>query len=342
MLWHVLRIKTHWGIVRSVGELAILSRISLSALVVVPILAGLWPAIRAGVQRYSQLHWHEGVLFRLSRATFGHYESVGPPAPSGGYFLQATMPGVWAALFFAALFVVIGRAIYQAGCPQFVRERTRFDVMRDEMEEFRRTRESEGDRRLQEAIDDIKQAGEDEQLGWFWHPNLVRHNGRPVWIPSSVDDFAYEPREITLPEGIDPPEGKGGEPLMTAPAVMSQTSREDIAIQQGASARYDIIARQNLGGLRASLWCYVIAAMLVVLVVWKQALTILMEVGMESFVRFTPWLVLLGMVSLSIGSLAGLVCGMLDVKLKELPRTILARFRGSKDSAEPRANPAAP
>lgn len=327
-LWTALRIKTHWGIVRSVGELAILNRVSLSALVVVPILAGLWPAIRAAVQRYSDLHWRDGLLSRASDALIGSMEHAG--AAPGGWYLPGTMPWSWAALFFAALFVVIGRAVYQAACPQFVRERSRFDVMRDEMEEFRRTRDSEGDRRLQEAIDDIKQAGEDERLGWFWHPNLVRHNGRPVWIPASVDDFAYEPREVTLPEGVDPPEGLGDGPLMTAPAVMSQTSREDVAVQQGASARYDIIARQNQGALHGSLWCYVAAGVLVVLVVWKQAMSILMEVGWESLVLLALWLVWIGLAVFVLGTGARVACAVLDVEFMALLRRVWARVRGAK------------
>ncbi|MCC6969280.1 MAG: pentapeptide repeat-containing protein, partial [Phycisphaerales bacterium] len=189
-----------WGLVRGVGELAILTRASMLALVLVPILAGLWPALRSAVQRYSDVHWKQGVAPRVVDWVFGSFDPtphvVSTPAQS---FLNSHMPGSFALLFFAALLVVMGRSIYQANVPQLVRERSRFDLIRDRLDEFRQAKDEERSRWLQEAISFIEEAGKDDRLAWFRHPSLVKHHGRTYWVPSRVEDFdAYKPEERDL------------------------------------------------------------------------------------------------------------------------------------------------
>ncbi|MFO0835750.1 MAG: pentapeptide repeat-containing protein [Phycisphaerales bacterium] len=189
-----------WGLVRGVGELAILTRASMLALVLVPILAGLWPALRSAVQRYSDVHWKQGVAPRVVDWMVGSLDHtphvVSTPAQS---FLNSHMPGSFALLFFAALLVVIGRSIYQANVPQLVRERSRFDLIRDRLDEFRQAKDDERSRWLQEAISFIEEAGKDERLAWFRHPSLVNHHGRTYWVPSRVEDFEdYRPEQRDL------------------------------------------------------------------------------------------------------------------------------------------------
>src|SRR5262245_17448319 len=45
---------TSWRFVRSLGELHLLTRASYLMLIVVPILAGLWPAVRLAINHYNQ------------------------------------------------------------------------------------------------------------------------------------------------------------------------------------------------------------------------------------------------------------------------------------------------
>ncbi len=45
----------NWGRIRWIGQLQILARASYVAILVVPILAGLWPAVRIAVNRYNQV-----------------------------------------------------------------------------------------------------------------------------------------------------------------------------------------------------------------------------------------------------------------------------------------------
>ncbi|MCB9844790.1 MAG: hypothetical protein H6811_02220 [Phycisphaeraceae bacterium] len=314
-VWTIGDARLNWSGVRAFGELAILTRASAASLIVVPILAALWHALRNATRRYT-----------------------GTTEP---WQLQAVeMPWVWAALFFAALLALIGRAIYQAWAPQLVRERSRFDHVNEKMEEFRRTKDTERERWLQEAIDAIAEAGTDHRLRWVRHRSLVEHHGRTVWIPSRVDDFEYAQRDLEDPKNhpklkelkkrlaeafgeTDEDEAEGdrasgdgpgsaevtggvpgdaaeredragaGAPDMraagakdgpppgfkrTPPPSMARPAREDIAVQAGAAARYDLTARENLGAVRAALYCYSAAMLLIVLVLLEQSLRVLIEI----------------------------------------------------------------
>ncbi len=279
-LWHRFytkgNAKHNWSLARGFGELTILTRASTSGLVFVPILAAVWPGVRALVQHYAKIYGYED-------------------------FLPPNMPDAWGMLFFAALFAMFGRVIYQSSCPEEVRERSRVDVMNEEMDAFRANRAEEGDRRLDEAISAIEEAGKNEYLRWFRHQNLVSHRGRTVWIPSKIEDFKYDRDDPTkIPPKWDddfneePPSDDNVKPQL-AEAVMSQTSREDITIQAGAGAWYDIISRQNRVQARIALWCYTLGVILVGVVIWEQAISILQEMGWQELTddrarQLTLWL----------------------------------------------------
>lgn len=257
--------RLRWDLVRGFGELAILTRVSMSALVLVPILAAVWPAVRGAVERLGQPY---GVL---------------PPM----------MPWTWAALFFAAVLVILGRVLYQAHAPQEVREASRVDFTARRAEAFREADEHEREQLLREAIEAVDEAGSDAVLRWFRHRRLVRHHGRVVWIPGRIEDFEYERAELPPPEpdsaqkgateadedqGGDEHEREQGAPRRTAEAVMPPESRKMIAVRAGADARYDLIARQNRQRARFALWGYTLAVMLVLVVLWDQSVAIMREV----------------------------------------------------------------
>ncbi len=283
-----------WGMVRGIGELAVLTRTSMYALIFVPILAGVWPALRSAVQRYAEVHWQEGVGQRALRWWVGSVDRVPRVDSSAAQsFLHSHMPGSFALLFFAALFVVLGRSIYQSGVPQLVREKSRFDLVRERMEGFRAINDAEQDRWLQEAIDFIEEAGTNDDLCAFRHPNLVDHQGRTYWIPSNLEDFKDLPEKIATTstdlEAESAPLASPEQLKKTAEPAMSSQSRKNIAIQAGADAQYDLVARQEIGKARISLWCYTIAGLLVMWLFLEQAASVLQEVGFGKLAIVPLW-----------------------------------------------------
>ncbi|MEM1166650.1 MAG: hypothetical protein AAGI30_10215 [Planctomycetota bacterium] len=288
----------HWGIVRGFGELAILTRVSTTALVAVPVAAAVWPVLRAAADRWA----------------------------GGASEFPGNMPWLWAALFFAALFVVLGRAVYQSVCPEFVRERSRLRVIEDTLAEYREAKEHEQRYMEQDALEAVKEAGQHPVLRWFRHPNIVKHYGLPVWLPEKAEHITDE-RELVKAEWWDwlkevdderarallrnvydaDPEYRGDTPVIdeqtgeqatdesgalmwepfpedhpwrrTAEPDRPAASRQLVAIRAGADARYDIVARQNRQGARVALWLYVVAGVLVVTVVYDQSQAILRETG---------------------------------------------------------------
>lgn len=303
------RTDAHWGKVRAFGELAILSRASNTALIGVPVLAALWPTLRDLVQWVVQ---RQG---QLAQSPLGI--SAGVPTPTRTphqAYLDANLPWIWGALFFAALLAVIGRVLYQAHCPQLIKEHSREDLITKRKDEFQRLRESDAAAQasagpqglpdeakvhlsiLEDSLKLVQEAGTDAQLSAFRHSNLVRVNGRTYWLPQAVDDFAYQPTEIDDPKVVamkrcrerlseTHPERFKDEPqiedkkVLTTPAWIPRTRREVIAVMAGADAEYDLEARRRLGYAYLSRWCYVLATVLIGIVLWFQGSIIFWEMG---------------------------------------------------------------
>jgi len=159
--------------VRSLGELKILSLASYFMLVFVPLLAGVWPAVRAGVNQYNyqalhsaerlesisakitevsehlvdsgrngtaQSQWQEGQA-KLARLD----ESVDLLTLEVAMLTEALrppavsspmLPWSWAAGFFAALFVVIGHLVYESRAPAPVRAESIDEFVQGRLENF--------------------------------------------------------------------------------------------------------------------------------------------------------------------------------------------------------------
>ncbi|HLO42387.1 MAG TPA: hypothetical protein VK176_15300 [Phycisphaerales bacterium] len=320
-LWRWRDAYLHWKNVRGLGELAILARASMLMLVLVPVLAGLWPAIQSAVQRYAAARWHDGLATRAVRAMVGGYDM---PTVKGGPFLSHTMPWAFGALFFAALFVVLGRVLYQMHVPDLIRSRSGYEFGLDEKEDFRKHGSVEEERRLQESIDAIAEAGSDQALRWFRHPNLVRRLNRTVWVPRTVQMFRAptikaidtrmfthgfdegwvfkedEEAELNLDECESHDGSKAGEGTWVGVSqpIMAESSRKQIVMEAGADARYNLAGRQNIGWARTALWCYVLAIIAVVLVVWAQSVDVLIGMGLDIFAYLLvqllvwgPWII---------------------------------------------------
>ena len=148
-----------WDKVRGFGRLQVLSRASIITLAIVPILAAVWPAVRAVANQYNQAVSEastrldqstarfEITLDRVDRMLAASNESDSRAANAqlttdisseakrmtkqanefAADFGKKTivsplLPSTWAVAFFAAFFVVLGRTIFQIYCPSRVQE----------------------------------------------------------------------------------------------------------------------------------------------------------------------------------------------------------------------------
>lgn len=98
------RFRVDWRLVRGIGQLHILNRASMFLLVFVPILAATWPVVR-----------------RLLESAFGTSEP---------------MPATWAYLFASSLLLLVGRTIFQLGCPDVVKEFSLSEYVRSKKREY--------------------------------------------------------------------------------------------------------------------------------------------------------------------------------------------------------------
>ena len=169
----------NWERVRALGELQILTRASYATLIVVPVLAALWPAVRIAANRYNetlaaQRREIDVATERLQAATVQAPGDVGridvileqmqtqiiriredyglPPIE------DAALPDVWVYAFFAALAVVFGHTVYQISAPAMVRQR---DMQGHVDDAVRRYREDPSKSRLEDAKDLISAKGAD-------------------------------------------------------------------------------------------------------------------------------------------------------------------------------------
>ncbi len=134
-----------WGLVCNFGELQLLTRASYIMLILVPLLAGLWPSVTAVVNRYNATA--ETAVERLNVASQkltlyakGAEKNL-PQVPNISGTLSELrddldkianslrtrsieakeLPDVWALSFIAALCAVIAQTIYQMAAPTIVR-----------------------------------------------------------------------------------------------------------------------------------------------------------------------------------------------------------------------------
>jgi hypothetical protein len=153
-----------WRLVRGLGQLHILNRTSLFLVIIVPILAAVWPVVQ------HTLAWYDGTLTniqakleQISESLEGDQEKrlalAGSKTPNyspvttttavrdeiqqltkhiGDLRLRSSshLPTSWALLFFASLAVLAGRTIFQLGCPDTIREFQLDDYVRERKREY--------------------------------------------------------------------------------------------------------------------------------------------------------------------------------------------------------------
>ncbi|EJC7104872.1 hypothetical protein MZJ31_004528 [Vibrio parahaemolyticus] len=149
-----------WIKIRTFGELQILTRASYFMMLLVPILAGIWPAVRVGINKYNAaITDSKAALDSASERIEYIVLSASDTGKSSeqisqilhslqnnidliiqDYSLQVIektgLPSVWAFAFLASLAITIGHLIYQATAPALIQNYTFRDYISEEVKRF--------------------------------------------------------------------------------------------------------------------------------------------------------------------------------------------------------------
>ena len=255
-----------WTTVRSLGRLEILTKVSYLALLVVPILAGAWPAVRAGVNWVNDdirtaARNFEAVADRLEGVRADLPPSLTTPDDllekvateirrveeelSGRALKERDLPPGLVLAFFAALFVALGHLVYQLAASETIRQQSREAFISARNDEFRDC--SEGQRRdlLTRAFPWLRQIA--EALPGFRNATLVRRHDQTVWIPIDLEQLQTV-AETSAPspaeqgdaqgdtdvgtKGEESTENAGTDTELTKDPDHARTARDDLASER--------------------------------------------------------------------------------------------------------------
>lgn len=208
-----------WHRVRALGELAILNRVSLVALIAVPLIAGVWKLVDVAVKSMFEVEEN--------------------PVSIGASLVFA---------FFAAMFVTLGRLVYQVFAPPTIQKFDEDAFVDDMMQRYTKGEgvlREDGLRRATEALARIAGVRPDR------HANLVSHHGETVWIPPKEQiewfqdpDEPDEPQEEGASEEGSTERDEKRTPARQLPGFVPGEERARIALEEGARAEYWLLARE--------------------------------------------------------------------------------------------------
>ncbi len=163
-----------WSLVRLLGELQVLTRASYIMLVVVPLLAGLWPGVTVVVNRYNDTVEAAIQRLELTSAQLELTTEDSDLAIVDSNFIQgittglrndideirssisdasiksSEMPDVWVWVFLSALCAIAAHTIYQVRAPQIIRDFTDREYINLRMDEEAKI--NGGDSNLREVV----------------------------------------------------------------------------------------------------------------------------------------------------------------------------------------------
>ena len=235
--WERLAEWFDWTRVRSLGQLQVLTKVSYVALVVVPLLAGAWPAVRAAVNwinddvRAAASEFHTAAD-RLDQVR-SHVPASGPSADTFEHGVQRVreieqklgerslkepnMPPSWVLAFFGALCVVGGHLVYQVAAGERVRAQSRLESVRERTQEFRQASPAQRQDLLIRAFRRLAQVA--GLLPASRHRNLVGRGGKTVWIPYDLEELRkVRAREVPAVEEAAPTGEPAAETADDAPS----------------------------------------------------------------------------------------------------------------------------
>ncbi|MBT3193251.1 MAG: hypothetical protein HN341_11915 [Verrucomicrobia bacterium] len=150
-----VRLRVNWGVVKALGQLTVLTRASYMMLIIVPIMAGIWPGVRTVLNRYNQAVTDTTMLMdtatqrldisaeRLKliseRRAPGYATNTLNSAVTALYAAEeqvrniaddyslkvlekTSMPSVWVIAFLASLAVMVGHLLYESLVPDLIKQ----------------------------------------------------------------------------------------------------------------------------------------------------------------------------------------------------------------------------
>ena len=135
-----------WSTIRSLGELQVLTRASYIMLIVVPLLAGLWPGVTVVVNRYNDSVQSATQRLEIASDKLDIYVSTNLGATQEGVAIgdiitslredirgiqnsienvsieSDTMPDVWVWVFLSSLTAILAHTLYQIGAPPIIQQ----------------------------------------------------------------------------------------------------------------------------------------------------------------------------------------------------------------------------
>lgn len=262
-----MRRRFGWTVVRGVGELGILTRVSLIALIAVPILAGLWPALRVAVNRYNRAMTEASEQFdqaadRLETAAENTDPALSVTIGEFGAWAhdwrdrfgemtmdQPQLSWTLALAFFAAVGVTIGQLLYQVNAPIKLRKEDEDEFVESIHKRYPEGApdRNDGPRRAIDALAAIARIRDDR------HASFVDHHGETVWIPpgTRIHWFSDLKDEVDVDETqveADDPDGsqvpKKGR-AASVEGIIPGAERARIALEEGARAEYWLTGRER-------------------------------------------------------------------------------------------------
>lgn len=223
--------KFGWTVVRSIGQLQILTRVSVLALLAIPILASLTTVLQK---------------------QFENWPALGTST---------------ALLFFAAVFITIGQVLYQTRAPDLIRKQDEDAFIEWVQKRYPEGPDrADGLRRATDALAAIARIRSDRNATLVRHHNELVW----IPPKSNIERFKDLPAPATkLSEKDEPitvdPDRPG------KPGTMPGAERERIAIEEGARAEYWVEGRKNLRSAFLSFACSFIALLALVTILFIQS-----------------------------------------------------------------------
>lgn len=273
-----------WTLVRAIGELSILARVSFLALIFVPMLASAWPAIRVGVTGYNDSivelserfeDGAEALLEASGKLEGGIGESLIDEVNGVEESVQAwsnrfgrmtvddqNLPLTMAFAFFAAAFVTAGQLVYQWKVPATIKkydEEAFIEWMHGRYHDEALDR-LDGLRRSCEYLKVITDQKPERNA------NFVKHHNEMIWIPpkDKIEWF----KNVELADKESYPEG-----------YVPAAERERIALEEGAKAEYWFHAQKSKGYARACFFAYAIGMILLGIILVLQGINVARAAG---------------------------------------------------------------
>jgi hypothetical protein len=241
-------------------------------LIIVPLLAGLWPGVRKAAEEYNAgivtgadaleqeiVKWRELVAQRGrdSPRAARQFDRVLATAEEYADRVSKTrldprLPLSWSLAFFAALSVALAHLLYQVKGPELVKN-SGPDAFAAEVLAGYRGKAPDRRDRLERAA--LGLDARSELAPRYFHPRLVSRHKQTYWLPGRADWYKDPPPGPNLPDR------KGSE-------------RARVAIEEGARAEYDVVARQGPGWACLTLCLYVVGGILVAWIIIRQTLAV--------------------------------------------------------------------